>query len=207
MTHTFSNLAHLVGLPIMVILYLVRITLLLKRKMVEDEATPKWEEWPAIFWAYVSFFMPWSMESTKKKWYQYIEFSFFHLGILASIILSFVISYAPQILESSLRPILLVILAGALIAAVIRLIRRIIVPNMNVISTPDDYLSLIMSVLFVGFAIPAMYGLGSTVTIFFLVTFVFLVYAPISKIHHYIYFPFTLYYLGKFSGSRNISRS
>lgn len=207
MSHTLQNLAHWVGLPVMVIVYLVRVAILLRRKMVADKASPKGKDFPAIFWAYVSFFMPWSMESTKKKWYQYVEFSFFHLGILTSIILSFVISYTPKILDTFLLPVFTVILVGALIAALIRFVRRMAVPNMNIISTPDDYLSLIMSVLFIGFAIPAMYGLGITVPIFFLVTFVFLIYAPISKIHHYIYFPFTLYYLGKFSGSRNISRS
>jgi hypothetical protein len=39
---------------------------------------------------------------------------------------------------------------------------------------------------------------------YFILTAFFLVYVPFSKISHYLYYPFTRYYLGKTMGHRGI---
>ena len=39
---------------------------------------------------------------------------------------------------------------------------------------------------------------------FFMLTAFFLIYVPFSKISHYLYYPFTRYYLGKTMGYRGV---
>ncbi len=39
---------------------------------------------------------------------------------------------------------------------------------------------------------------------FFILTAFFLIYVPFSKISHYLYYPFTRYYLGKTLGHRGV---
>ena len=40
---------------------------------------------------------------------------------------------------------------------------------------------------------------------YFLLTAFFLMYVPFSKISHYLYYPFTRYYLGKTLGYRGVT--
>ncbi len=204
MIHTLENLAHLVGLPILIFLYVLRIVTLLGHKLAKDRAVPKGRELPGILWAYVTIFMPWSMESTREQWPRYLEFVVFHLGIFIGILFSFLISYAPRVLDTPVREAFAIIIAASLVMACIRLVRRIVTPRMRIISTPDDYVSLIMAILFLAFAIPALYGSGTALIIYFLITFIFLIYEPFSKIRHYIYFPFTRYYYGAQTGRRDL---
>jgi hypothetical protein len=206
MIHTLENLAHLVGLPILVFLYVLRILALLGHRLVKDRAVPRGKELPGILWAYVTIFMPWSMESTSRQWPRYLEFAFFHLGIFVNILVSFLISYTPRVLETFVREVFVLIVAAGMVMACVRLIRRIVIPRMRIISTPDDYVSLIIAILFLAFGIPAVYGSGMALIIYFLIAFIFLVYEPFSKIRHYIYFPFTRYFYGVQIGSRDLVR-
>jgi nitrate reductase gamma subunit len=72
---------------------------------------------------------------------------------------------------------------------------------MRAISTPDDYFSLALLTvwfLFAALAAPnrADRGEGVLLAFFFLTAF-FLLYVPFSKISHYLYYPFTRFYLGR----------
>ena len=79
---------------------------------------------------------------------------------------------------------------------------------MQAISSPDDYFSLGLLVIWLFFAVLAAPNDTTRgqwhVLVFFLLTACFLVYVPFSKISHYLYYPFTRYYLGKSMGYRGV---
>ena len=98
----------------------------------------------------------------------------------------------------------------AFLIGIYRLIRRLAVPVMRLISTPDDYFSLSMLIVwfFIGTATQAhIAGVrqfpqeGWVIAYLYLTSF-FLLYVPFSKISHYLYYPFTRWYIGKALGHR-----
>jgi nitrate reductase gamma subunit len=153
--------------------------------------------------------MPWAMESTRKNMFFYIQFVVFHVAAVISIMMTFVIPYLPGILKiTAVVRILQVLFGLGFVIGVGRFIRRIVSPYMRAISTPDDYFSLALLTVWLFFAVLAVpndtsKGEGIMLTYFFLTTF-FLIYVPFSKISHYLYYPFTRYYLGKTMGRRGV---
>jgi nitrate reductase gamma subunit len=145
--------------------------------------------------------MPWTMESTRTHAVLYVQFAVFHLGVTAAIALSFVIPYAPQLLESQALVVALQgVMGAAFLVGLLRMYRRLSQPTMRAISTPDDYFSLTLLTVWMLFAVlaapnDAAGGEGILLAYFFLTAF-FLIYVPFSKISHYLY-PFTRFYLGK----------
>ncbi len=150
--------------------------------------------------------MPWEMPSTRRHRWLYAQFVIFHLGIAASILMSFLIPYVPQWTAPrgavlALRTIFVV----ALIAGGARMIRRLKDPYVRSISTPDDYFSLALLLVWLAASFlaapnknePALMG-------YFLLTAFFLVYVPFSKISHYLYYPFARWYLGRSLGHRGV---
>jgi nitrate reductase gamma subunit len=153
--------------------------------------------------------MPWGMESTRTKVFLYAQFVIFHLGVTAAIGLSFIIPYAPRLLES--RPLVLALqitIGAACLVGLLRIYRRVSQKFMRAISSPDDYFSLILLTVWFFFAMLAVpnrvdQGEGILLTYFILTAF-FLIYVPFSKISHYLYYPITRYYFGKTMGYRGI---
>jgi hypothetical protein len=123
--------------------------------------------------------------------------------------LSFVIPYGPGLLENqALVVILQIIIGGAFLVGVVRFIRRVGNRYMRAISSPDDYFSLVLLTVWFFFAflaVPNQTASGEWHLLgFFIMTAFFLVYVPFSKISHYLYYPFTRYYLGKTMGHRGV---
>ena len=111
--------------------------------------------------------------------------------------------------------LLLAVLVGGLIGAAFlvalyRLARRTLRPVMRLISSPDDYFSLIM--LTVWFAIgvatqahiagASRFASENWLIAYLLLTSFFLLYVPFSKISHYLYYPFSRWWIGKALGHR-----
>jgi nitrate reductase gamma subunit len=151
--------------------------------------------------------MPWAMESTRTKRLIYAQFVIFHLGVTVAIALSFVIPYAPRFLEvSGIVAAGQIIIGASCLIGVLRIIRRAGDKYMRAISSPDDYFSLILLTVwffFAALAVPNNIENGEGIMLtYFLLTAFFLIYVPFSKISHYLYYPFTRYYLGRTLGHR-----
>ena len=87
--------------------------------------------------------LPWEMASTRRHVLLYAGFVVFHVGVAVSIAMSFLIPYAPgAIAAPAAVGTLQVLFAAACLAGVVRLYRRIADPYIRAISTPDDYFSL-----------------------------------------------------------------
>jgi nitrate reductase gamma subunit len=167
--------------------------------------TPK----KGILYSWANIAMPWAMESTRRQPLMYVQFAIFHIGVTAAIGLSFVIPYAPSLLESQTLVLILQVLIGAaFLVGVIRIVRRVSNPYMRAISSPDDYFSLALLTTWFFFAMLSVPNNTSggewTLLTYFILTAFFLVYVPFSKISHYLYYPFTRYYLGKTMGYRGV---
>jgi len=208
--HTLQEVA----LGFMALVYTTRIAWFLKRFKAGGErqaatgvgrTTPK----KGILYSWANIAMPWAMESTRRQYLIYSQFVIFHIGVTVAIGLSFVIPYGSGLLENQVLVLILQIVIGAaFLVGVIRIIRRVGNPYMRAISSPDDYFSLVLLTTWLFFALLAVPNQTSGgewhLLTYFILTAFFLMYVPFSKISHYLYYPFTRYYLGKTLGHRGV---
>jgi nitrate reductase gamma subunit len=201
------------ALLFMAIVYTLRVRWLLRFKAGKERqaATGLGDTNPrkGFIYSWANVAMPWTMESSRTKMFLYFQFVVFHLGVVAAIGLSFIIPYGPNLLASQAVVIALqVIIGGAFLVGVMRFVRRAGSIYMRAISTPDDFFSLILLTTwfaFAFFAVPNSTANGEWhLLVYFFMTAFFLVYVPFSKISHYLYYPFTRYYLGKTMGHRGV---
>jgi len=213
--HFASHTLQEVALVFMAVVYTLRLFWIFRRFPVGKErqapSGTRGSVMPraSILHSWFNVAQPWAMESSRRNLFLYIQFVIFHLGVVAAIALSFVIPYGPGLLESAaLVKTIQVLCFSAFLVAVIRIFRRLGSAHMRAISTPDDHFSLLLLTvwfLFAGLAAPNNYAGGETVLmIYFWMTAFFLVYVPFSKISHYLYYPFTRFYLGKTLGRRGV---
>jgi nitrate reductase gamma subunit len=207
--HTLQEVA----LLFMATVYVLRIRWILKWTAAKERqpATGIGDTGPrkGCWYSLAKIAMPWAMESTRTKPMMYVQFVLFHLGVVASIALSFIIPYGPGLLKhSALTSLLQIFIGAAFIVGIMRIIRRISNKYVRAISSPDDYFSLIFLTVWFAFAflsVPNNNADGEWhLLTYFLLTAFFLFYVPFSKISHYLYYPFTRYYMGKSFGRRGV---
>jgi nitrate reductase gamma subunit len=160
-----------------------------------------------IIYSWMNIFMPWAMESFRKKLFLWFQFGVFHVGVVFSITLSVVIPYWPGLLEYPLVVTITQIAIGAAcVVGVMRIIRRVGSKYLRAISSPDDYFSLILLTVWFAFAflaVPNSTAMGEWhLMTYFILTAFFLMYVPFSKISHYLYYPFTRFWFGRSMGHR-----
>ena len=211
----FIHTLHWYALAFMGLVYILRITWFLRRFKaggdrqastgVPGRTTPQ----KGILYSWGNVAMPWAMESSRTKPFFYAQFVAFHLGVTAAILLLFIIPWWPGLLENGIAVLVLRIPIGAaFLVGLGRMVRRFGDKYMRAISSPDDYFSLILLTVWFFFAFLAVpnstaNGEWHLIGYFILASF-FLVYVPFSKISHYLYYPFTRYYLGKSLGHRGV---
>jgi len=217
MSHTLHFAEHTlqeVSLLIMASVYLVRLYWLTRYTAGKERQAPtgsgNTNSRKGFIYSWANIAMPWAMESSRTKIFIYAQFVIFHLGVTASIILSFVIPYgygeAP--LPASLALVFRISIGAAFIVGIIRIVRRLSNKYVRAISSPDDHFSLWFLTIWFGvsfFAAPNNLSSGESILlIYFIQTAFFLIYVPFSKISHYLYYPFTRYYFGKTMGRRGV---
>jgi nitrate reductase gamma subunit len=159
-------------------------------------------------WANIA--MPWEMESFRKHLIMYAQFVIFHVGVAAAIIMMFAISFyfKGEPLPAMLALVFQVIIGLAFLVGIYRIIRRLTNKHVRAISSPDDHFSLWLLTSWFGLGVLAAPNLVVDSQwqsmAFFLMGSFFLIYVPFSKISHYLYYPFTRYYLGKSLGRRGV---
>jgi len=207
--HTLQEVA----LGIMALVYIIRITWFTRFKAGKERQAPTGlgdtNPRKGFIYSWGNVAMPWAMESTRTKMFLYLQFVLFHLGVVAAIGLSFVIPYLPQLLESqAIVLILQIVIGAACLIGLLRIIRRYGNKTMRALSSPDDHFSLLLLTVWFAFAFLAVpndiSGGEWHMLTYFLLTAFFLIYVPFSKISHYLYYPFTRYYLGKSLGRRGV---
>jgi hypothetical protein len=219
--HEISDFLHFsehtlqeVALVFMALVYITRITWFLRRfKPGRERQAPtgalNTTKFKGIVYSWANVANPMGMESTRTKPFLYAQFVVFHIGVTAAIGLSFVIPYLPGLLDSAAFVLVLQLLTGsACVVGLLRMYRRVSDPYMRALSSPDDYFSLTLLIVwffFATLAVPNSTAGGEWhLLTYFILTAFFLVYVPFSKISHYLYYPFTRYYFGKSMGYRGV---
>jgi nitrate reductase gamma subunit len=202
-----ENEVQIAALVIMALVYTVRLIWLFRFKVRKDRTVAAGSERAGAGYSLMNIAMPWAMESTRKRPGFYAQFVIFHLGVAAAIVASFIIPYAPGLFEA--RPVMNLfraMIAAAFVVGVARLTRRLSNPVLREVSSPDDYFSLALLIVWFAAAVLAVPNRTESgewpLIIYFGLTAFFLVYVPFSKICHYLYYPFTRFYLGRSLGHR-----
>ncbi|MCB2212038.1 hypothetical protein KQI52_07995 [bacterium] len=207
--HLAESMAHY-ALIVMAIVYTLRLRWFLgfaagKERQAPtgaEDTTPK----KGSMYSLMNIAMPWAMESTRKKPFFYMQFVLFHLGVVSGITLSFTIPFAPEFTASPVVHLLFKIFLGAAcLVGFMRIIRRMTDKYVRAISTPDDHFAVWLLTVWFGLAFFATDMAGGWMQyIYFWMTMFFLLYVPFSKISHYLYYPFTRWYIGKTMGRRGV---
>ncbi|MGQ9553917.1 MAG: hypothetical protein ACUVWR_07385 [Anaerolineae bacterium] len=201
----FQHLTHLIGTTSLVSLYLLRLYFLLRHKVAPDRAPdPKGNLVQGVIWSLLILVTPWRMESSSKHWTRYVEFIIFHIAIFLNILTSFLLTYTPGIMGPPVNYAFVLFLGLGLIAGLFRIVRRFNRPEMRIISSFDDYFSMILVLLFLFTGMLALLGLFWAIVIYFVIAAFFLLYEPLSKIRHYLYYPFGRIFFGTDFGRRGV---
>lgn len=167
-----------------------------------DKAIPKGSPQTGVLYAYTLGMAPWSKEATRRHALAYLRGVVFHLGIflgLAVLLASPWITWLPDTVRISLA---LCAAVGALFGY-IGLVARFSERNLRSLSTHDDYFAVLIVSVFL--SAEALWLVVPQARVFFyLVSAMMLVYAPLGKIRHCIYFAYSRLFYGKFVGIRAV---
>ncbi len=203
----------IIALSFMFVVYIFKVRWILKYNAGRDRqpptGNPRTTPEKGAVYSLFNIFMPWSMSSTRQHPLFYLQFGTFHVAIGINILFSLTVPYVPWLYSP--KPVIIALQALFGIAFLIglgRFIRRLINPYIRSISTPDDYFSLGFLIVWFAFAVMAAPNNREQTEFwlmaYFGLTAFLLFYVPFSKISHYIYYPFTRWYLGKTLGHRGV---
>ena len=210
-----AEVAHWIGLLIMMTVYTVRLIWIFKfpagrDRQVKSEKAADNAAMIGALYSLGNIAMPWAMESTRKGLGFYLSFALFHIGVTFGIVLAFTNPIA-VLHETAIGWVFVGFVGVAFLISLARIVRRLVLPHLRLISTPDDYFSLFTLAVWFGLGVIAeTFRMGAHapetkdlwLALFLLATTFFLVYVPFSKISHYLYYPFTRYWLGRTLGHR-----
>jgi nitrate reductase gamma subunit len=198
------------ALSFMALMYIIKIRQMLKKPIPPEKAELKGDRVAGALESLTNVLKPWSMESTRKNPFFYAEFMIFHIAVALTIGATFFIPLAPSLMTPAVSKVFMLFMGLAFLIGLRRIYRRLTVPEIKIISSPDDYFAIsLMTVFFaVGFVAMWMWIDGNPDTgwmwIFFLLTTFFLLYVPFSKISHYILYPFGRVNFGRTFGGRGV---
>ena len=200
-----ANEVQIGALIAMGVMYAIRVFWLLSLPKAGELARPKNSPVGGIVLSFSSVLTPWFAIGTRKQLVIYTEFVLFHIAVALAIAFSFIHTYAPQLLTSPVSYTFAAFLGFGLLSGIIRLIRRVIKPEVRSISTPDDYFSISLLNIYLMLTLLALFINNLLLlVIFFIVTAFFLLYIPWSKISHYLYILFSRFYFGFYFGRRGV---
>jgi nitrate reductase gamma subunit len=203
----------IIALTFMGLVYILKIRWILGFKAGKERqaptGNPQTTAKQGAVYSLFNIFMPWSMPSTRHHPLFYLQFGVFHVAVATSIAMSIVMPYWPGLISSRIVVLALRTLFGlGCLVGLGRFVRRVVSPYIRAISTPDDYFAVALLTVWLAFAFMAAPNNRSATEFwllgYFLLTAFFLIYVPFSKISHYIFYPFTRWYLGKTLGHRGV---
>jgi nitrate reductase gamma subunit len=208
-----ENELQIVALVFMAVVYALKIRWILKfpagRDRQASTGNPRTSGPRGARYSLLQVARPWAMPSTRQHPVLYAQFVLFHVGVAASIAMSFLIPYAPGLMARRTPvSVLQAVFALAFVVGALRLIRRLRDPYLRAFSTPDDYFSIALLTIWLAFSflaasIQPRLAEWPRLAYFFLTAF-FLMYVPFSKISHYLFYPFARWYLGRTWGHRGV---
>ena len=201
----FSRVLHL-GLA-MATLYAIIALWLVVRAMFRYRRATSFSrsvgaEMDGITYAFTRGMMPSAKESARQHMPTFVGGMLYHFGVFTALANLAGIVFKFQLLPIVALGVRLVILAG-LIAGLSLLIKRFTQPKMRIISTPDDYIANGLVDLFLTLSVTV--SMSPKLEPYLLIAAILLlVYVPIGKIRHCVFFFFTRVNFGKLFGRRGV---
>jgi len=199
-----------VCLAFMATMYIIKIRQLLRKPFPPERAELKGDRVAGAVHSLANVLRPWEMESTKNNLYFYAEFMIFHIAVALTIGSTFFIPLTPWLMTPAVSAVIMVFMAMAFLIGLRRIYRRFTVPEIRIISSPDDYFAIILMTAFFAVGLGAMWNWirgvpeSNWMWVFFLMTTFFLLYVPFSKISHYVLYPFGRVNFGMIFGGRGV---
>lgn len=171
-----------------------------------DYAQPAGKPGSGIRYSFTKAMDPRKKESAYLHLPTYAAGLIYHLGTFLCILL-FILSFFPAVdLLQTSNLILKGILSSALCisagAGLFILIKRMVKPLMRKLSNPDDYASNLLVTLFQTATLGFLWLGPEFAWIYYLLSALLLLYLPVGKLKHLIYFFAARYHLGWFYGFR-----
>ncbi len=168
----------------------------------KDLSRPKDTPMRGVLYAFSLGMMPWAKESTRLHMVAYLRGIAFHIGIfagLAALLTSPWFNLIPEIIRIAFA----IITGFGAVMGVAGGVMRVAEHNLKAISTPDDHAAVWLVSLFLATMSAALLS-SAFVPAMWLVAAAMLVYAPLGKIKHCIYFYFGRLFYGIHVGRRGI---
>ena len=156
----------------------------------------------AIRYSFVGAMSPAKKESAYLHLPTYTAGLLYHIGTFTSVILLFV--YLLQVeVDSLVRWALMGLLTLSTLSGMAILVKRMAVKPLKALSNPDDYISNFLVTAFQLFTVLRL-GDAAFAPFYFLSASLLLLYVPVGKLKHVLYFFAARYHLGLFYGWRGI---
>lgn len=168
------------------------------------EAPPRGRERDGLAYAFGRGLAPWAKEGGRHHLLVYVAGVIYHAGIVTSLLLA-LLALAGAPWPAYATGIAAPLLGVALVAGLGLLVRRVATPRLRALSSPDDFVSNFAATLLVASALVAVGAGGSTPSLLVVLTLV-LLYAPLGKIRHCVFFFLARARFGRFIGRRGVLR-
>jgi hypothetical protein len=179
----------------------------LLRKAIEgwrkaEPAVAKGRPVRGAFYALTGAMMPWKKESARLHPASYLLGVAYHFGIFLGFVWVALLFFNVEVQQSLVSAsVLLLAFAGA--CGLGLFVKRIVSANLRHFSSPDDYFSNVLVTGWQAMIVLALLS-ESMMPRLFLLTGVLLLYIPLGKLKHAIYFVPARVYLGLFYGRRGV---
>jgi hypothetical protein len=199
-----------IALGICLVTCLLHLSRLMRAGKPKDISRPAGSPYKGIRFAFTGAMSPARKESAFLHLPTYTAGLLFHLGTFLCLIMFFLISTG-VFPGKSITIVIITFLAISASCGIGILIKRIVKRDLRSLSNPDDYISNILVNLYQIFTIAVLLTLTvlqsyhPTVQLLYYLTFTLLVlYLPVGKLRHTLYFFAARYHLGYFFGRRGV---
>ena len=176
----------------------------------KDKSEPSGSVKEGVVYANTRAMMPTEKESAYLHIPSYAVGMLFHIGLFCSL-LFFVLSFFPffnnWIEVSCWRWVLAIPPAIGTVCGLILFFRRLLSKDLKVLSMPDDFISCGLVTLFLlmtTFYLSLSTCCGSITILYYISSILLLLYLPLGKLRHVVYYFAARYHLGFFYGWRNV---
>lgn len=176
---------------------------LFKLGMPKDYSQKAGNTTSGVVYSYTKAMSPFSKESAYLNLPTYASGIIYHLGTFLAIALFFVFFFTTSIINEEITSLLAILMFFSAAFGIIILFKRLLDKKIKQLSNPDDYIS---NILVTGFQIATgiVLLLPETYPVYLLITSLLLIYMPIGKLKHAVYFFAARLHIGYFYGWRNV---
>lgn len=172
----------------------------IKRKPLYAKADGS--EWDGVKYAFTAGMLPSAKESVRMHMPTFVGGMLYHGGIFAAVIQLLIVVFGLRLPPPIVLAMRILILAG-LAAGLALLIKRITLVRMRIISSPDDFIANSLVDIFLALSIAATMTTGVEPWLV-LCAIILLLYIPVGKIRHCVFFFYTRLNFGRLFGRRGV---